>query len=71
MIIPQVHAALGPLFRDAGLPENVLQILNFPEADVPSRMEQLISDRDVAVRHSLYVMMVLNAPKTDAVEDLL
>lgn len=49
MIIPQLHAALGPLFRDAGLPENVLQILNFSEEDVAQRMLQMISHRDVAV----------------------
>lgn len=49
MLLPQLHAALGPLFSDAGLPENVLQILNFAEHDVAARMDQLISHQDVAV----------------------
>ena len=48
--MPQFHHLLGPLFRDAGLPEGVFQILNFSEEDVAQRVEQLISHEDVRVR---------------------
>jgi hypothetical protein len=48
-LIPQFHGILGPLFRDAGLPEGVLQILNFAEEDVAERVEQLVAHEDVRV----------------------
>jgi len=42
-----MQALFGPLFADAGLPPGCLQILNYSEADVGHRMEQLIADPDV------------------------
>jgi acyl-CoA reductase-like NAD-dependent aldehyde dehydrogenase len=47
--MPQLHHLLGPLFRDAGLPPGVFQILNFSEKDVPQRVEQLIAHEDIRV----------------------
>jgi acyl-CoA reductase-like NAD-dependent aldehyde dehydrogenase len=46
-LIPQLHHLLGPLFADAGLPQGVLQILNFSETEVPDRIEQMIAHPDV------------------------
>jgi hypothetical protein len=48
-LIPQFHQLLGPLFRDAGLPDGVLQILNFSEEDVAQRVEQLVAHEDIRV----------------------
>jgi hypothetical protein len=48
-LIPQFHHLLGPLFRDAGLPDGVLQILNFSEEDVAQRVEQLVAHEDIRV----------------------
>lgn len=55
-LIPQLHQLLGPLFTDAGLPDGVLQILNFSERDVGQRVEQLISHDDVRVSLTLCEM---------------
>lgn len=55
--MPQFHHLLGPLFRDAGLPEGVLQILNFSEEDVGERVEQLIAHEDVRVNYCYIRMM--------------
>ncbi|WVQ77709.1 hypothetical protein IAR50_007399 [Cryptococcus sp. DSM 104548] len=46
-LVPQASALLGPLFADAGLPEGVLQTLNFSERDVGARTSQLIADDNV------------------------
>ncbi|WVF73045.1 hypothetical protein IAT40_007863 [Kwoniella sp. CBS 6097] len=46
-LIPQLYYLFGPLFKDAGLPDGTLQILNFSERDVAARVEQMISDDDV------------------------
>ncbi|TYJ54590.1 hypothetical protein B9479_004720 [Cryptococcus floricola] len=46
-VIPQASAFLGPLFADVGIPEGVLQILNFSEHDVGARTSQLIADDNV------------------------
>ncbi|ODN98116.1 hypothetical protein I350_07758 [Cryptococcus amylolentus CBS 6273] len=46
-VIPQASAFLGPLFADAGIPEGVLQILNFSEHDAGARTSQLIADDNV------------------------
>jgi acyl-CoA reductase-like NAD-dependent aldehyde dehydrogenase len=48
-LIPQFHQLLGPLFRDAGLPDGVLQILNFSEEDVEKRVEQLVAHENIRV----------------------
>jgi hypothetical protein len=47
--MPQFHHLLGPLFRDAGLPKGVFQILNFSEKDVAERVEQIIAHDDIRV----------------------
>jgi hypothetical protein len=52
-LIPQFHQLLGPLFRDAGLPDGVLQILNFSEEDVAQRVEQLVAHEDIRVGTSI------------------
>jgi hypothetical protein len=52
-LIPQFHHLLGPLFRDAGLPDGVLQILNFSEEDVAQRVEQLVAHDDIRVATSI------------------
>jgi acyl-CoA reductase-like NAD-dependent aldehyde dehydrogenase len=52
-LIPQFHHLLGPLFRDAGLPDGVLQILNFSEEDVAQRVEQLVAHEDIRVGISI------------------
>jgi hypothetical protein len=52
-LIPQFHHLLGPLFRDAGLPDGVLQILNFSEEDVARRVEQLVAHEDIRVNTSI------------------
>ncbi|WWC91631.1 uncharacterized protein L201_006577 [Kwoniella dendrophila CBS 6074] len=46
-LLPQFFGLLGPLFQDSGLPKGALQTLNFSDKDVPERVDQMISHKDV------------------------
>ncbi|WVW86088.1 hypothetical protein I302_108127 [Kwoniella bestiolae CBS 10118] len=46
-LLPQFFQLLGPLFQEAGLPKEALQVLNFSEKDVGERVEQIIAHSDV------------------------
>lgn len=54
--IPQLHALLGPLFTDAGLPDGAVQVLHFSEEEVASRVEGMIAHPDVRVSDCLQVV---------------
>lgn len=52
-LIPETHFLLGQLFKDAGLPDGCLNILQFDNEDVGKMVDSVIGDPRVRVSSSL------------------
>jgi benzaldehyde dehydrogenase (NAD) len=50
--IPQLHGVLGPLFKDAGFPDGVVQVLHLSEGSVARDVEMMIAHKGIRVSRS-------------------